>query len=58
MIDEILAALLLTHPADLQVVYRYVRWVAFRRHVHNLFYFQAHWITAPDIHYNWRAHWI
>lgn len=60
IIEEIYLALLLTHPADLHTIRRYIAWVSFRRRMHNQFYFMAHWVpnsTARKIATQ-HAHWI
>ncbi len=53
MIDEIIIALLLTHPSDIGTIKRYVAWVKFRRRIHNQFYPAVHWVRSSQ-----RAHWI
>lgn len=52
MRDEILAALLLSHSADLPTIRRFVAWVKLRRMVHNHFYMNAHWVR-PFRRYHW-----
>jgi len=43
-IEEIRVALKESHSSDLEVIKRYIAWVGFRRRMHTLFYFRAHWI--------------
>ena len=45
--NEIHDALNKTDPADIHNIKRYVAWVAFRRRMHNQFYFLAHWVISP-----------
>lgn len=53
MIEEIIAALMLSHPHDIQTIKRYVAWVKFRRTIHHAFYRQVHWVKTSQ-----RVHWI
>ena len=51
--DEIIAALLKTHRADLLNIRRYIAWMKIRRKVNNHFYLSAHWVGSGKKH-----HWI
>lgn len=51
--DELRNALSQSHPHDLQAIRQYIRWLRFRRVVHHLFYFQAHWVKSGR-----RYHWL
>lgn len=59
MINEIIAALLLSNPKDLAVIRKYIAWMKIRRAVNDRFYFRAHWVqkTAPQLSAR-RVHWI
>ncbi len=49
-IDErIYQALLNMHADDLTVIRQYVRWVKFRRRMHNFFYAPAHWVNRRAV---------
>jgi len=51
-IEEIFAALLVTHPSDIPIIKKYVAWVSFRRRMHNEFYLAVHWVSsAPSYHW-------
>ncbi|HLE52679.1 MAG TPA: hypothetical protein VI755_11490 [Anaerolineales bacterium] len=52
-IAEILHALQDAHPDDLQIISRYVAWVAFRRRTHNEFFSTFHWVSPSH-----SCHWI
>lgn len=53
MIDDIFAALMLAHPSDLGTIKHYIRWVKFRRVIHNRFYFNAYWVRSGR-----KYHWV
>jgi len=51
--DEIITALLLLGPDDLEAARKYLRWIKVRRQVHNRFYFVAHWVSSER-----KYHWV
>ena len=58
-IEEIIAALMSSHRADLESVRTYITWIRIRRRIYARFYFQAHWLKkstgqSPAS----RAHWL
>ena len=55
--DEFRNVLSESHPHDLQTIRHYIKWVSFRRMIHNAFYFRAHWIkpTQKQIHWIGRS---
>jgi hypothetical protein len=57
IIDEIIAALLLSHSADLQSIKKYVAWVRYRRMMHNAFYTGTHWVQSSR-KYHWVGRWL
>lgn len=52
MIDEIIEALLFTHPSDRQAIRRYIAFVKFRRMMYKQFYNPPHWV-GPRRAYHW-----
>ena len=58
-INEIIAALMASHRADLENIRTYITWIRLRRRIYARFYFQAHWLKDST----WkpsasRAHWV
>ena len=43
-IEEIITALLLLRPDDLDAARRYIQWMKVRRKINDRFYFAAHWV--------------
>lgn len=52
--DELYQALFQSHFEDMKKIRNYVKWVKFRRAIHNMFYFQAHWVHSSTQ----QAHWV
>lgn len=53
MNHHIYTALQQSHPEDLETIRKYIAWVKFRRNMHDVFYFSAHWVKPSR-----RAHWV
>ncbi len=51
IIEQIMAALLLSTPGDLRAIRQYIGWMRFRRRVNDTFYPTVHWIRPS--HYHW-----
>ena len=51
--EEIIAAMLLVGPHDLQAIRRYIQWIKIRRMVNNHFYSQSHWVQPVR-----KFHWV
>lgn len=52
IIDEIITALLLLGPEDLEMAKRYLKWIKARRRINDRFYLAAHWV-ADEKRYHW-----
>lgn len=58
-IDEIIAALMASHRADLESIRTYITWIQLRKRIYARFYFQAHWLkTVSQKQRASRAHWV
>ena len=51
--EEIIIALALLGPDDLEAARRYIQWIKIRRKVTDRFYFRAHWLQGPRQNYHW-----
>ncbi len=51
--DEFINVLSDAHPHDLQTIRHYIKWVSFRRMIHNAFYFRAHWVKPTRKQFHW-----
>jgi hypothetical protein len=51
MIEDIITALLLTHPQDFSTIKRYIAFIKFRRMMYDHFYAPVHWVkSARRVH--------
>jgi hypothetical protein len=58
-IEEIIAALMSSHRADLESIRTYITWIRIRRRIYARFYFQAHWLKeATKKPAAIQAHWL
>jgi len=52
MIEDIITAILLTHPHDMNTIKRYIAFVKFRRMMYDQFYAPVHWVKSAR-QYHW-----
>ena len=60
MLDKLHHALHITHPANLQIIKQYARWLRLRGYIKDTFFLipQAHWISGYRARPPLSAHWV